>query len=111
MKRVIHVGCYFFILLLLALASFTSTYCESSFFSPTGIWSVLPPLVAIVLAFLTRNVIVSLLTGVFCASYLLALDSHGPIDSIPHCFLRRLDICARLRRSRGIAVFFFSVRQ
>lgn len=86
MKRVIHVGCYFFILLLLALASFTSTYCESSFFSPTGIWSVLPPLVAIVLAFLTRNVIVSLLTGVFCASYLLALDSHGPIDSIPHCF-------------------------
>lgn len=87
MKRVIHVGCYFFILLLLALASFTSTYCESSFFSPTGIWSVLPPLIAIALAFLTRNVIVSLLTGVFSAAYLLALESYGPVESIPRCFL------------------------
>ena len=105
MKRVIHVGCYFFILLLLALASFTSTYCESSFFSPTGIWSVLPPLVAIVLAFLTRNVIVSLLTGVFCASYLLALDSHGPIDSIPHCFFtatEHMHAAAAKPRARGI---------
>lgn len=87
MKRVIHVGCYFFILLWLALASLTSTYCESSFFSSTGIWSVLPPLIAIALAFLMRNVIVSLLTGVFSAAYLLALQSHGSLESIPHCFL------------------------
>lgn len=46
----------------------------SSFWAPSGVWSLLPPIVAILLAFTTKNVVVSLLFGVLSGAYLLALQ-------------------------------------
>ena len=34
-----------------------------------GIWSILPPLLAIVLAFITKNVLLSLIVAVFVGAY------------------------------------------
>lgn len=77
MLRIAKKLCYSLIAILLILAAFMSNATDS-FWTPTGIWSILPPLVAILLAFLTKNVIVSLLVGVFCASFLLALQTRSP---------------------------------
>ena len=40
------------------------------------IWSILPPLVAITLAFVTKNVVVSLFIGIFSGAYMIVLQ-HG----------------------------------
>ncbi len=48
-----------------------------------GIWTLLPPLLAIVLAFLTHNVIISLALGVFSGSMLVALASGNSWASAP----------------------------
>ena len=78
MKRVAKLLCYFLIVVLLATATATSGDLTNDFWAPTGVWSVLPPFIAILLAFLTKNVVVSLLVGVFSATYLLALQKASP---------------------------------
>lgn len=78
MKRVVKLLCYFLIVVLLAAATATSGDLTNDFWAPTGVWSVLPPFIAILLAFLTKNVVVSLLVGVFSATYLLALQKASP---------------------------------
>ena len=77
MKRVVKKLCYCLIVLLLIGATVTANSSDP-FWLPSGIWSILPPFIAILLAFLTRNVVVSLLVGVFSATYLLALQSNAP---------------------------------
>ncbi len=47
-----------------------------------GFLTLLPPLVAIVLAFATKNVVLSLFIGVFSGTYLLGLNDHGALSSI-----------------------------
>ncbi len=42
-----------------------------------GFWSVVPPLIAIALALLTKEVIASLLIGIFSGTIIYALASHG----------------------------------
>lgn len=42
-----------------------------------GILTLIPPFVAIVLAFVTKDVILSLFIGVFCGSYMISLAAHG----------------------------------
>ena len=67
----------FYLLILLALIAATCTSVQApgaGFWSTSGIWSVLPPLVAILLAVATKNVVVSLLIGLFSAAYLMALQ-------------------------------------
>lgn len=39
-----------------------------------GIWTIVPPLIAIILAFITKNVILSLFIGVFSGTFLLQLN-------------------------------------
>ncbi|MBQ2555130.1 MAG: hypothetical protein II561_01125 [Thermoguttaceae bacterium] len=80
----------FYLLILLALIAATCTSLQApgaGFWSTSGIWSVLPPLVAILLAVATRNVVVSLLVGLFSAAYLMALQKYGaPGSAALHTF-------------------------
>ncbi len=53
-----------------------------------GIWTLIPPLVAIVLAFITKNVLLSLFTGVFSGIYILLIEKHNIISSFVFSFLK-----------------------
>ncbi len=87
MNKIIRVVFYWVIIVAICAATWTSTqFPDSTFWSPSGIWSILPPLVAIVLAFATKNVLVSLLVGVFTAAYLLGLRDHSPLGAIVEAF-------------------------
>ena len=52
-----------------------------------GIWTILPPLVAIALAFITKNVVISLFLGTISGCFLLQITDNGFIYSIIHSFL------------------------
>lgn len=52
-----------------------------------GIWTILPPLVAIALAFITKNVVISLFLGTLSGCFLLQITDNGFIYSIIHSFL------------------------
>ncbi len=56
-----------------------------------GIWTLLPPLVAILLAFITKNVVLSLFIGIFSGTFLLSLNNYGLFGSLTHGFLRIID--------------------
>ncbi|WP_334307727.1 Na+/H+ antiporter NhaC family protein [Serpentinicella sp. ANB-PHB4] len=47
-----------------------------------GLLTILPPLVAIVLAFITKNVVISLFIGVFAGAFLLGLNDYGAVGAI-----------------------------
>lgn len=55
----------FILIVLLLTASLTFANSENTESVKYGFWSVIPPLLAIVLAFITKEVILSLLIGVF----------------------------------------------
>ncbi|MCK5520349.1 MAG: Na+/H+ antiporter NhaC family protein [Candidatus Marinimicrobia bacterium] len=52
-----------------------------------GVLTLLPPLVAITLAFLTKNVLISLFLGVFSGSFILAWADVGPWKAILFAFI------------------------
>lgn len=52
-----------------------------------GYATLIPPLVAILLAFITKNVVVSLFIGVFTGTFLLGLNNYGVLGAILHGFL------------------------
>ncbi|KEI14547.1 sodium:proton antiporter [Clostridium novyi B str. ATCC 27606] len=52
-----------------------------------GIWTLLPPLISIILAFITKNVVLSLFLGVFSGTFLLALNNNGIFGALFHGFL------------------------
>ncbi|NME82313.1 Na+/H+ antiporter NhaC family protein [Clostridium sp. SM-530-WT-3G] len=52
-----------------------------------GIWTILPPLVAIALAFITKNVVISLFLGTLSGCFLLQITDNGVIYSIILSFL------------------------
>lgn len=56
-----------------------------------GFWTLLPPLIAILLSFVTRNVIVSLFIGVLSGTILLQLNGHNVVGGIVHGFLMVID--------------------
>ena len=75
-------------LLLLAIAApLTAAVNPSANAETFGIFTVLPPLIAIAMAFLTRNVIISLFTGVFIGSILLVLPGGNLFSGLPEGFL------------------------
>jgi len=53
-----------------------------------GAWTMVPPLVAIVLAFITRNVVLSLFLGVFSGAMMLETKGMDIIAGISDAFLR-----------------------
>ncbi|NFF68090.1 Na+/H+ antiporter NhaC family protein [Clostridium sporogenes] len=55
--------------------------------SRLGIWTILPPVIAIVLAFITKNVVISLAVGVFSGSFLLQINGNNIFGAIFKAFL------------------------
>lgn len=53
-----------------------------------GIWTITPPLVSIVLAFITKNVVFSLFTGIFSGALILALQNNSLIPSFIEAFAK-----------------------
>ncbi|MFV9510851.1 Na+/H+ antiporter NhaC family protein [Tepidibacillus sp. LV47] len=53
-----------------------------------GFWSLIPPLIAIILAFITKNVVLSLFLGVFSGAFLLQLSAHNPFMSLIQALLQ-----------------------
>lgn len=79
MKKVLN-GLLILTLVLIVISLFTTK--DGADF---GIWSILPPLVAIFLAFTTRQVIISLFIGVMTGSMMLV--SGNPLEKIFHGFI------------------------
>ncbi|MCY6355790.1 Na+/H+ antiporter NhaC family protein [Clostridium sp. ZS2-4] len=52
-----------------------------------GLWTLLPPLIAIILAFITKNVVLSLFIGVFSGTFLLELTGYNVFYALFHGFL------------------------
>ena len=52
-----------------------------------GMWTVLPPLVSIVLAFLTKNVVVSLFIGTMTGCIMLKLNGFNIITALTQGFI------------------------
>lgn len=52
-----------------------------------GIWTITPPLVAIALAFITKNVVLSLFLGVFSGALLLNLNGFNILSAFTNAFL------------------------
>ncbi|GBF11798.1 Na+/H+ antiporter NhaC family protein [Tepidibacillus sp. HK-1] len=47
-----------------------------------GFWTLVPPLIAIILAFITKNVVLSLFIGVFSGAFLLQLTSYNVLGAL-----------------------------
>ena len=52
-----------------------------------GIFTIIPPLVAIVLAFITKNVVISLFIGALAGCFMLQLNDYNVFGTIIHSFL------------------------
>ncbi|MCR4945051.1 MAG: Na+/H+ antiporter NhaC family protein [Clostridium sp.] len=52
-----------------------------------GIWTIIPPLVAIVLAFITKNVVISLFLGTLAGCFMLQLNDYSIIGALVQAFL------------------------
>lgn len=61
--------------------------------SKFGFWTLLPPLVAIVLAFITKNVVISLFIGILSGTFLLQLSGNNVFNAL---FKGILDVVNRL---------------
>ncbi|PKM52642.1 MAG: sodium:proton antiporter [Firmicutes bacterium HGW-Firmicutes-7] len=82
---------YFLLFVLILAAFFVSSQVTISETIPLwqslGVWTLIPPFVAIVLAFLTKNVIISLATGVFSGTMMVSLvDNTNVLKSIANAF-------------------------
>lgn len=70
--------------LALPLAAADRGVANAAAFGPL---TLLPPVLAIALAFLTRNVLLALFCGVFSGTLLLAVQAHGVAGALPQAFL------------------------
>lgn len=52
-----------------------------------GLLTILPPIVAIILAFMTKNVVISLFVGTLTGSFLLQISGHNVFYALIHSFL------------------------
>lgn len=91
-KRKIFIATLMFTFLLLSTtvlgAEITEAEKNAGHF---GLWTLLPPLISIVLAFITKNVVLSLFIGVFSGTFLLSLNDYGTFGAIFHGFLNIVD--------------------
>ncbi len=56
-----------------------------------GILTLLPPLIAIILAFITKNVLVSLSLGVFSGTFILSWVKYSPLKAVLFAFIHFTD--------------------
>ena len=52
-----------------------------------GVLTLIPPIIAIVLAFITKNVVISLFIGILSGSFLVSLTGHNVFYALIHAFL------------------------
>ena len=83
---------YVFLLTLLVLivpsfAVFAADDVAADNASKFGLLTILPPLVAIALAFITKNVVISLFLGTISGCFLLQISGNNVIYAIVHSFL------------------------
>ena len=68
-----------------------------------GIWTLVPPVVAIALAFITKEVIPSLFIGLFSGTYMLAVVGNNPISALVGAFTDLVSRVVGSVASRGNA--------
>lgn len=85
---------YYVFLLTFAMLAMTSTVAFAADVDPSvansakfGWLTILPPLVAIVLAFITKNVVISLFVGILSGSFLLQISGNNPFYALIQAFL------------------------
>ena len=83
-------------ILLLSVTAFAEPTAAETNAARFGIWTIIPPLVAIILAFITKNVILSLFIGVFSGTFLLQLNGFNVSSAFIGGFL---DIINRIIES------------
>ncbi|MBU5676009.1 Na+/H+ antiporter NhaC family protein [Alkaliphilus sp. MSJ-5] len=83
-------------ILLLSVTAFAEPTTAETNAARFGIWTIIPPLVAIILAFITKNVILSLFIGVFSGTFLLQLNGFNVSSAFIGGFL---DIINRIIES------------
>lgn len=91
-RNFISITTLIFVLLLTSTAFAEPTTAEINA-TRFGIWTIMPPLVAIILAFITKNVILSLFIGVFSGTFLLQLNGFNVGSAMMNGFL---DIITRI---------------
>ena len=79
------------VLLCILLFSNTVLAAEAEEATSYGWFSILPPLVAITLAFITKDVVLSLFIGLFSGAFILQLGDHNFIMAIVQAFLSIID--------------------
>jgi Na+/H+ antiporter NhaC len=81
----------FLVLLCIFLSSNTVLAAEAEETVSYGWFSIIPPLVAITLAFITKNVVLSLFIGIFSGAFILQLADSNFIMAIVQAFLSIVD--------------------
>ncbi len=56
-----------------------------------GLWTLIPPLVAIILAFVTKNVVISLFIGILSGTFLLQIAGNNILNAVFQAFLMIID--------------------
>src|SRR5690554_5506323 len=79
------------VLLCIFLSSNTVLAAEAEEATSYGWLSILPPLVAITLAFITKNVVLSLFIGIFSGAFILQLGDNNFFMAIVQAFLNIVD--------------------
>jgi len=74
---------------LMLIISTVTTYASDGELNAAkfGMWTLIPPIVAIVLAFVTKNVVISLFIGVFSGAFILGLNDYGVVGAFVQGFL------------------------
>ena len=87
---------YYILSTLIMLLSSTVVFAEG--LDPSALnaskfhyFTLLPPLIAIVLAFITKDVVLSLFLGVYSGTFLIELGSHNVLGALFHGFMYILD--------------------
>lgn len=85
-KNLVFITTLIFVLSLSLTAFAEPTVAETNA-ARFGVWTIMPPLVAIILAFITKNVILSLFIGVFSGTFILQLNGFNLGSAFTNGFL------------------------
>lgn len=87
MKRRIFISTLLCILLTTTISLAVDPEVAQANADKYGLLTLLPPLIAITLAFITKNVVLSLFVGVFSGTFLIALNTNNLFGAFIHGFL------------------------
>lgn len=96
----------FFCLLLTPLLLLANTQSNAEIF---GVWTLLPPVVAIILAFITKDVVLSLFIGALSGTFMLALVENTIYHAIIASFTGFVDKVVSVMASSGNAGILLQV--